>query len=87
MPVRAYGSRIQLPSDWIQGCSLEPNLGIHEYHQTRTQDKLKGTKWLCFNDELLFADQDGIKNHILLDYRGWKTFRGVCLAFSMNNLS
>ena len=59
MPVRAYGSRIQLPSDWIQGCSLEPNLGIHEYHQTKTQDKLKGTKWLCFNDELLFADQDG----------------------------
>jgi len=58
LPVRAYGSNIQLPSDWIKGCSLEPNLGIHDYHQKKTQDKLKGRNWLCLNDQLILSDED-----------------------------
>ena len=43
----------------VKGCSLEPNLGIHDYHQKKTQDKLKGRKWLCLNDQLILSDEDG----------------------------
>jgi len=58
MPVRAYGTSAKLPSEWIQGCSLEPNLGIHNYHQKRTRDDLKGRHWLCFNNQLILSDLD-----------------------------
>lgn len=57
-PVRTFGSSLTLPKDWLKGCDLEPNLGIHDYYQRRTQDKLKGKKWLCFNDNLLLSDQE-----------------------------
>ena len=45
---------------YVQGCSLEPNLGIHNYHQKRTRDDLKGRHWLCFNNQLILSDLDGM---------------------------
>ena len=63
-PVRAFGSSLTIPSEWLEGCLLEPNLGIHDYYQQKTKDKLKGKRWLCFNQELLLSDQDNTEGNL-----------------------
>ena len=35
-------------------------MGIHNYHQKRTRDDLKGRHWLCFNNQLILSDLDGM---------------------------
>ena len=58
-PVRAFGSYVSIPQEWLQSsCQLEPNLGIRNYYQRRTKQKLDKKKWLCFEDQLLLSDQD-----------------------------
>ena len=42
----------------MESCKLEPNLGIHDYYQAKTQEKLKGKQWLCFGENLVISDQD-----------------------------
>ena len=61
LPMRSFGSSlgISAASAFIQGCQLEPNLGIHGYYQRRTTEKLKGKQWICDAEQLLYADQEG----------------------------
>lgn len=42
----------------MESCKLEPNLGIHDYYQAKTKQKLKGKQWLCFGENLVISDQD-----------------------------
>ena len=42
----------------MESCKLEPNLGIHDYYQAKTKEKLKGKQWLCFGENLVISDQD-----------------------------
>merc|ERR1711976_21978 len=60
LPMRSFGSSlgISAASAFIQGCQLEPNLGIHGYYQRRTTEKLKGKQWICDAEQLLYADQE-----------------------------
>ena len=59
---RFFGSSLTLPwASWMESCKLEPNLGIHDYYQAKTQEKLKGKQWLCFGENLVISDQD-VKN-------------------------
>ena len=61
--MRSFGSSIGIlaASTFMQGCQLEPNLGIHGYYQRRTSEKLKGKQWICDAEQLLYADQEGNK--------------------------
>ena len=43
---------------WMAGCELEPNLGIHDYYQEKTREKLEEKSWLCFGENLVISDQD-----------------------------
>jgi len=60
LPMRSFGSSIGIlaASAFMQGCQLEPNLGIHGYYQRRTMEKLKGKQWICDAEQLLYADQE-----------------------------
>lgn len=56
---RFFGSSLTLPrASWMESCKLEPNLGIHDYYQAKTKEKLKGKQWLCFGENLVISDQD-----------------------------
>ena len=45
-------------ASWMAGCELEPNLGIHDYYQDKTREKLEEKSWLCFGENLVISDQD-----------------------------
>ena len=63
VPSRFFGSSLVLPwAPWMAGCELEPNLGIHDYYQDKTREKLKGKQWLCFGEDLVISDEDSKRN-------------------------
>ena len=39
---------------------MEPNLGIHKYHQKKTAQMLEGKQWICNGEHLQMSDQEGI---------------------------
>ena len=41
---------------------MEPNLGIHKYHQKKTNKMLSGKQWLCNGDRLQMSDQESRLN-------------------------
>lgn len=57
-PERTFASSIKVPSKWFSTCEMEPNLGIHKYHQKKTVEMLKGKQWLCMGEHLKMSEQD-----------------------------
>ena len=57
---KVFPASVVLPSRWLSSCEVEPNLGIHKYHQKKTTEMLSGKQWICNGELLQMSDQEGI---------------------------
>ena len=56
---KIFASSVNVPDRWFSSCKMEPNLGIHKYHQKKTTEMLRGKQWICNGDRLQMSDQEG----------------------------
>ena len=56
---KIFSSSVIIPDWWVTSCKMEPNLGIHKYHQKKTAEMLKGKQWICNGEHLQMSDREG----------------------------
>merc|ERR1712150_441868 len=55
---KIFAPSVEVPDQWFSSCKMEPNLGIHKYHQKKTTEMLRGKQWICNGDRLQMSDQE-----------------------------
>ena len=63
---KIFSSSVLIPDWWFTPCKMEPNLGIHKYHQKKTAELLEGKQWICNGEHLQMSDGEGIQLYFML---------------------
>ena len=56
---RSFGTGIQVPSELLETCSMEPNFGHHHYFRRQGEKMLESVFWFCDGDTLITPLETG----------------------------